>query len=72
VGIIKLISLSECQCKRYPGKKNDAIPVIDVKEKLFKEAGERRAYRQRPRVEPLPVLNVIERFWALSRSAIEC
>jgi len=38
------------------------FPIIDGKEKRFKEAGERRAYRQRLRVESLPVLNIIERF----------
>src|SRR6266567_1329820 len=53
-------------------QKHDAIPILYGKEKLFKEAGERRAYRQRPHAESLPVLKVIERFWALSRSAIEC
>src|SRR5690242_16480039 len=53
-------------------QKNDAIPILDGKERHFKEAGERREYRQRLRVKSLPVFDNIERFWVLSRSAIEC
>jgi hypothetical protein len=42
------------------------IQILDGKEKLLKEAGERREERQRLRVESLPVLTIIERFWVLS------